>query len=178
MGSLRHSRQGCLRDHDNPVTDNLRMHRGAWRIEIPLYSADTLVYRMSIMKLLSVLGRIVATGMVLVLSGCTTTSIHNLTPSRYPRHQDGLYLFQVEWQSNQQSLRKDTLKPYVVIGTESYPLQRTPMLQNRWEAMVPLPAEQPVVNYRFKFDYEYLSIPARRPNSKLSAPYQLQIQPK
>jgi len=27
LGSLRYSRQGCLRDHDNPVTDNLWMHR-------------------------------------------------------------------------------------------------------------------------------------------------------
>jgi len=27
LGSLRNSRQGCLRDQDNPVTDNLLMHR-------------------------------------------------------------------------------------------------------------------------------------------------------
>jgi len=27
LGSLRHSRQGCLRYHDDPVTDNLWMHR-------------------------------------------------------------------------------------------------------------------------------------------------------
>jgi len=27
LGSLRHSRQGCLRYHDNPVTNNLWMHR-------------------------------------------------------------------------------------------------------------------------------------------------------
>jgi len=26
-GSLRHSRQDCLRDHDNPVTEDLWMHR-------------------------------------------------------------------------------------------------------------------------------------------------------
>lgn len=130
------------------------------------------------MKLNSVRGLLATALVAVLLCGCTYTSISNLTPSRYPKNTDGLYLFQVEWDSNQQSLKRDTLKPYVVIGTESYPLQKTPMMKNRWEAMVPIPGDKPVVNYRYKFDYEYLGIPARRPNSKLSDPYQIQIQEK
>jgi hypothetical protein len=111
----------------------------------------------------------------LLLAGCTSTTITNLTPSRLPRNANGLYPFQAAWKSNQQSLRQESIKPYVVIGLDSYPMQPTPLVKNRWETLVPVPADKTVVNYRFKFDYEYNSIPIPRPNSKLSTPYQLQV---
>ena len=109
-----------------------------------------------------------------LLAGCTTT-ITNLTPSRQVRNTTGLYPFEVAWESSQQSLRKESLKPYVVIGLESYPMQATPMIKNRWETLVPVLADKEIVNYHFKFDYEYNAIPVPRQNSKLSRPYQLQI---
>jgi hypothetical protein len=111
----------------------------------------------------------------LLLAGCTSTTITNLTPSRVPRNANGLYPFQAAWKSNQQSLRQESIKPYVVIGLDSYPMQPTPLVKKRWETLVPVPADKTVVNYRFKFDYEYNSIPIPRPNSKLSTPYQLQV---
>ena len=107
--------------------------------------------------------------------GCGTTAIVNLTPSRLPRKDNGQYPFGVEWASRQQSLIKDSIKAYVVIGLDQYPMQRTPLLTNRWETLVPIAAEKDSVIYRYKFDYEYQGFPARQPDSKLSKVYQLFI---
>jgi hypothetical protein len=107
-------------------------------------------------------------------TGCRTT-LTNLTPSQQPRSTTGLYPFEVMWNTSQYSIREDTVQAYVLTGTESYPMSRTPQLTNRWEAFVPVPSDKNVINYRFKFDYQYLSIPNRRDNSKLSPQYQLRI---
>ena len=113
-------------------------------------------------------------GLLLAVGGCTTT-ITNLTPSQQPRNATGLYPFAVAWESSQQSLRKDTLKACVMVGLDTYPMQPAPMVKNRWETLVAVPADKDIVHYRFKFDYDYLSIPARKSNSRLSTPYQLKI---
>ncbi|MBM3832281.1 MAG: hypothetical protein FJ403_03190 [Verrucomicrobia bacterium] len=113
---------------------------------------------------------------MLVLSGCSTTITTNLTPSKHVRNANGLYLFEVALDSNQQTLRKETIKPYVVIGFDKYPMVPAPVLKNRWETLVgPIPADRTHVNYRYKFDYEYNRFPQRGSSSKLSPPYQLEI---
>ena len=111
----------------------------------------------------------------LLLAGCTTTPITNLTPSRLPRKDNGQYPFAVEWNSYQQSLVKESIKAYVVIGLDQYPMQRTPMLTNRWETLVPVAPDREVVTYRYKFDYEYRGFPTHELDSKLSKYYQLFI---
>jgi len=110
-----------------------------------------------------------------MLVGCGTTAITNLTPSRLTRKDNGQYPFAVEWNSRQQSLVKDSIKAYVVVGLDQYPMQRTPMLTNRWETLVPVPADKNIVTYRYKFDYEYLGFSNRKLDSKLSKYYQLFI---
>lgn len=112
--------------------------------------------------------------LTLLLTGCTTT-ITNLTPSQANRNANNLYPFEVTLDTTQQSLRKDSIKPYVLIGLESYPMEPTPHLNNRWEALIPIPANKDVISYRYKFDYDYNAIPQKRSGSKLSSPYQLQI---
>lgn len=108
----------------------------------------------------------------LLLVGCTTP-ITNLTPSRLPRKDNAQYSFSVEWNSRQQSLVRDSIKAYVVVGLDQYPMQRTPMLTNRWETLVPVPGDKNIVTYRYKFDYEYRGFPNRQLDSKLSKYYQL-----
>ncbi|MHB8524050.1 MAG: hypothetical protein ACYDH9_25280 [Limisphaerales bacterium] len=112
-----------------------------------------------------------------LIAGCSTT-LTNLTPAQMPRNAAGLYPFEVAWHSSEHDIVKESIKPYVVIGLEAYPLQPTPVVKNRWQTLVPIPADKEFVNYRYKFDYEYLSIPQHRANSKLSPPYQLQLQNK
>jgi hypothetical protein len=111
----------------------------------------------------------------LLLAGCTTNQITNLTPRIAHRNADGLYRVEVRWDSTQRSIRPDSFKPQVVVGPEFYPLQLTPLTQNRWEGLVPAPAGQRFVTYHFKFNYLYNSIPMPRADSRLSQTYQLEI---
>ena len=110
-----------------------------------------------------------------LLVGCATSQITNLTSSRLPRKDNGQYAFAVEWTSRQQSLIRDSIKASVVVGLDQYPMQRTPMLTNRWETLVPVPADNNVVTYRYRFDYEYRGFPTHQLDSKLSKYYQLFI---
>ena len=112
---------------------------------------------------------------LLLITGCTSTRITNLTPSRAPRSADGLYSFEARWDSNQRSIRPDSFTPFVVVGMKFYPMQRTALTTNRWEALVPLPDDRRFVNYQFKFNYQYNSFPRPRPDSRVTQTYQLEI---
>lgn len=109
-----------------------------------------------------------------LLSGCATT-ITNLTPSQLPRNANGLYLFEVALDTTEQTLRKETVKPYVQIGEQLIPMRPAPVLKNRWEMLVPIAPDKSSVHYRYKFDYEYNSVPKRAQGSKLSPEYRLEI---
>jgi hypothetical protein len=110
----------------------------------------------------------------LVLSGCTTT-ITNLTPRQQPRSSNNLYPFEVQFETAQKSIRENTLQPYVLIGTELFPMKQAPVLKNRWEAIVPVPAATNFVYYQYKFVYKFDRIPTPGESSRLSDPYQLEI---
>lgn len=109
----------------------------------------------------------------LMLAGCST--ITNLTPSQQTRNATGLYPIEAAWESRQQSIRHDSMKPSVMVGLDSYPMRKTSLMNNRWETLVPIPADKNALNYRFKFDFDYNTIPQPRPDSKLSPEYKLEI---
>lgn len=110
----------------------------------------------------------------LLLAGCSTTAT-NLTPRQVPRNASGLYPFEAVFDTNQESIREETVKAYVIVGAETYPMQPTPLLTNRFETLVPISADTRFVNYQYKFDYEYNRIPQRGKSSKLSAPFRLEL---
>jgi len=110
----------------------------------------------------------------MLLAGCTTT-ITNMTPSQTQRVSTGLYPISAAWDSSQQSVVSDSIQAYVLVGTNLYPMQRTPLVRERWETVVPVPPDKDILNYQIKFDYQYLAIPNRKANSMLSNPYQLRI---
>lgn len=107
-------------------------------------------------------------------AGCSTT-VTNLTPSTQARNAAGLYPFEVMYDTTQQVVRKDSITPYVLIAGQSYPMQPTLDLPNRWETLVPIPGNREFVTYQFKFNYDYNGIPKRQRSSRLSSPYQVQI---
>ena len=109
-----------------------------------------------------------------MLCGCSTT-ISNLTPTQHPRNPNNLYPFEVTFDTKQKTVREQTIKPYVMIGSQLYPMEPAPMLKNRWEAQVPIPANTNYVYYRYKFDYQYDRIPKPGEGSRLSPTYQLEI---
>jgi hypothetical protein len=107
-------------------------------------------------------------------TGCTTT-ITNLTPRELPRNANNLYPFEVAYDTSQQSVREQSVKPFVMIGTDLFPMTPTPMLKGRWEAQVPIPAATNHVYYRYKIDYQYNRIPSPGEGSRLSETYTLEI---
>jgi hypothetical protein len=111
---------------------------------------------------------------VLGLTGCATT-ITNLTPSNVARNPNNLYPFEVELQTSQATIRESSMKAFVLIGEDIYPMQAVPMLKDRWETLIPIPASTNYVYYRYKFDYMYDRIPKPGNSSRLSSTYQLEI---
>jgi len=114
---------------------------------------------------------------ILLLAGCSTTaSFTRMTPSQQVRNADNQYPVEVAFNSGQQSLRWDSVKPYVVVHGQPYPLRPVPIVQNRWEGLVPVPPTADGVTYRFKFDYLYNSFGAQpQPDSCWSPVYSLKI---
>lgn len=113
----------------------------------------------------------------LLLAGCaTTTHITNLTPKQEFRNSNGLYSVEAAMSSRQQTLRWQSVRPTVLVDKEFYPMRPTPLMTNRWETLIPVPAGQNTVYYRFKFDFDYNTFGSPgSSDSKLSPVYRLQI---
>ena len=93
--------------------------------------------------------------LAILIASCTSKVITNLTPTQLPRNPSGQYLVELKLDSKQQSLRADSITPKVVSGFNTYPMRPTLKMANRWEALVPVPANQDALIYHFKVDYEY-----------------------
>jgi hypothetical protein len=114
---------------------------------------------------------------VLLLAGCASMSTFTrMTPELQPRNADNLYPVEVAFASQQQSLRWDSLKPSVLVDGQMLPLRPVPLVQNRWEGLIPVPATKNSVTYRFKFDYLCNSFGKDpQPDSSWSPTYTLKI---
>ena len=113
--------------------------------------------------------------MVILLVGCATNTITNLTPRELPWSQTGLYPVEAMYKSNLRTLDPASIKPIVIFNNQAFPMRQTQLTEGRWETLVPIPDGTRVINYHFKFDYEYSAVLMRGADSKLSPPYQLQI---
>jgi hypothetical protein len=113
----------------------------------------------------------------LLLVGCSTTATFTrMTPTQQPRNADGLYPVEVAFNSSQQSLRWESIKPFVLVNGQPYELRQVPIVRNRWEGYIPVPATSDTVSYRFKFDYLYNSFGKNpQPNSAWSPVYTMKI---
>ena len=113
---------------------------------------------------------------VLVLFvGCAAVG-SNISAQRQVRNPENLYPVEVKFDSRQQSLRWESIQPFVNVGTEFYPMRPTLLMSNRCEALVPVPASQSVVPYRYKFDFKYNAVGQSPQNDSLLSPqYTLRI---
>ena len=113
---------------------------------------------------------------VLLVAGCTTGQFTRLTPNLQPRNANNLYPVEVAFDSHQQALRWDSIKPYVIVNGQPVPLRPVPMVKNRWEGLVSVPAGTSSVDYRFKFDYLVNQFGTKpQPNSEASKNFTLKI---
>lgn len=113
--------------------------------------------------------------LTLLLMSCATSLITNLTPSTMPRNPSGQYLVEMKLDTTQQTLRPQSVSPYVLVGFDSYPMRPTLKMTNRWEALVPVAADKDFIIYHFKVDYEYNRFGKPGKGSKLSPEYKLTI---
>ena len=90
----------------------------------------------------------------LLLAGCATT-FTNLSSTQQVRNANNLYTVEVALNTRQQTFRWDSIRPFVNVGDELYEMRPTKLLTNRWEAIVPVPASQGALHYRYKFDFKY-----------------------
>jgi hypothetical protein len=110
-----------------------------------------------------------------LVAGCVTSSITNLTPSQQPRSTNHLYMIEYEWDTNQQAIRPESITPHVVVGFDTYEMRPTPRLTNRWEALIPVPADKDFITYHFKVNYEYNQFGGVGKSSTKSPEYRLNI---
>ncbi len=111
------------------------------------------------------------------VAGCATSTITNLTPTSFPRNDTGQYLVEMKLDSQQQTLRIDSVQPYAVIGLNEYKMRPTHKMTNRWETYVPVPKDKDSVLYHFKVNYEYNRFGAPGQGSILSPEYKLIVKP-
>ena len=114
---------------------------------------------------------------VLLVAGCATTgTFTRLTPNLQPRNANNLYPVEVAFDSHQQALRWDSIKAFVIANGQPSPLRPVPMVKNRWEGLVQVPAGASAVEYRFKFDYLANRFGTKpQPNSEASKNFTLKI---
>jgi uncharacterized protein YceK len=112
--------------------------------------------------------------LMLLLAGCAST-FTNLSAQRQLRNPNNLYPVEVSLDSRQQSLLWDTIQPSVVVGKEFYPMRLVKHMNNRWECLIPVPADATSVTYHYKFDYQYNDFGGPRKDSASSHSYKLLI---
>jgi len=110
-----------------------------------------------------------------VFGGCATSSVTSLTTTRQPRNPSGLYPVEFAWDTSQQTIVAGSIKPYVVSGFEFYPMRPSLGISNRWETVIPVPADKNNVLYHFKVEYQYRTFGKPEKSSKLSPSYRLDI---
>lgn len=110
-----------------------------------------------------------------LLVGCKAT-FTNLTPQLQPRTPNNLYPVEVALSTRQQTLRWNSIRPQIVVGTEAYRMHPTPLMTNRWEGVVPVPPGKDNIQYRYKFDYDYNSLGKPKSGTLYSPEYSLRVQ--
>lgn len=110
-----------------------------------------------------------------LLAGCATSRVTNLTTTRQPRNPSGVYPVEFAWDSDQQTIVPGSIKPFVVVGFDFYPMRPSLGINNRWETVIPVPSDKNVVLYHFKVEYLYRTFGAAQKSSKLSPSYRLDI---
>jgi uncharacterized protein YceK len=109
----------------------------------------------------------------LFLFGCS--SITNLTPTEYPRSANGYYRVEAMWKSNRSVIRTNSFKPLVVVDLQTYPMRPVPLVEDRWEAFVPIPAGENNIHYHYKFDFVDDGWNKPKADSLMSATYSLNV---
>lgn len=109
-----------------------------------------------------------------LLAGCAA-QITNLSASRQVRNPNNLYPVECVFNSQETALRWDSIKPKVVVAGQSYDMKPTMMMTNRWEGLVPVPADANLTHYHYRFDFNSTGFGTVNPDSAVSPEYTLKV---
>lgn len=110
----------------------------------------------------------------MLLAGCRST-FTNLTPQRQFRSTNHLYQVEVAFDSRNQTIRWNSIRPEIVAGTQSYPMHLTQLMTNRWEGVIPVPPGMNEIQYRYRFEYDYNAFGKPRTTTELSPEYSIRV---
>lgn len=110
----------------------------------------------------------------LLLAGCATT-FTNLTPQQQIRTPNNLYQVEAALDTRQETLRWSSIRASVLVGRETFPMRVTPLLNNRWEGLIPVTPDVSLIRYRYKMDYDYNAFGKPKIGTYLSPEYTLRI---
>src|SRR5579872_808804 len=101
-----------------------------------------------------------------LIAGCTT--VGNLTPGQYPGSASGFYRVEASWRTTQSDVVPGSITASVMVGNNSYDMRPVPVVQDRWEAFIPVSAGAEEIRYRYRFDFMKYAIGGQKPDSVLS----------
>ena len=110
-----------------------------------------------------------------MVAGCVTNTVTQLTPTTQPRNPTGQYRVEFQFDSTQQTVRWDTIKPHTIVDLDTYEMRQVLRTTNRWEAFIPIAASRSQIIYQFKVDYEVTQFGKPLLTSKLSPLYKMVI---
>jgi hypothetical protein len=110
----------------------------------------------------------------LLLAGCAS-QVTNLTPQQQSRNANNLYPVEVSFNSRQETIRWQSIKPKIAVGSEYYDMRPTPLMTNRWEGLIPVPTGTSEIRYRYKLDFDYNRMGKPGADTALSREYTLHI---
>lgn len=109
-----------------------------------------------------------------LLAGCAA-QISNLSPTQQVRNPNNLYPVEVAFNSQEQDLRWDSIKPKIVVAGQSYDMKPTMLMSNRWEGLVPVPPDSNLIHYHYRFDFDTTGFGKIVPDSAVSPEYSLKV---
>jgi hypothetical protein len=89
----------------------------------------------------------------LLLGGCATMGLTNLTPSSLPENPSGIYTFTLRVTPKSATVVPDSIAPHIVVGAESHDMQKSESVPGIWEFDYKLPPGQDSIGYYFLVSY-------------------------
>jgi hypothetical protein len=91
---------------------------------------------------------------LVLLGGCTTMSLTNLTPSTLPSNPSGIYTFTLRVTPKSSLVVPESVAPHIVVGAESHDMTKSSAIPDIYEFDYRLPAGQDNIGYYFLVSYQ------------------------
>jgi hypothetical protein len=88
-----------------------------------------------------------------LLGGCATMGLTNLTPSSLPENPSGIYTFTLRVTPKSSTVVPESIAPHIVVGAESHDMQKSDSVPGIYEFDYKVPPNQDSIGYYFLVSY-------------------------